>query len=439
MLEWRDGRAANGPLIVKSEGKAMSSRSFLSDSTFRCRHSNRPSRWLRGLLASALVGVMSGCQEDAESPTGPTEATSSPSVALAASALSFSQVDAGDTHTCGITTDNLAYCWGDNWAGQLGDGTTTGHLTPGPVQGGLRFRQISAGWGHTCALTTDNRAYCWGLNDWGQIGDGTGVQRLTPTPVATTSNFRQIDAGTEHTCAVGYSDRLPYCWGSNHYGELGEGTRNPHFTPLAAAGKLSMREVHTGYYHTCGVTTGNLAYCWGDNEYGQLGQSTPGSFSTKPIRVSGGLQFRNATTGWWHSCGVTTGDRVYCWGRGTEGQLGDRTESSRFAPRPVAGSVLFTRATGGGYFTCAESRANTAYCWGENGAGQGGNGSSARKLRPTPVSGGLAFAQVSAGYGHTCGKTPGSVLYCWGWNPYGQVGDGTTTNRFSPVPVAGTI
>jgi alpha-tubulin suppressor-like RCC1 family protein len=414
----------------------MTSRSFLPGSAIRCRNSCRHTRWLRALLVPALVGAVLGCREDAELPTGPAEPTSSPSIALAAAALSFYQVDGGNTHTCGITTDNRAYCWGDNWAGQLGDGTTAGHLTPRPVLGGLRFRQIRAGWGHTCAITTENTAYCWGANDWGQLGDGTGIQRRVPTPVAGNIQFLQIDTGTEHTCAVGYTDRLPYCWGSNHEGELGEGTRNPHFTPLAAAGRLRMREVHTGYWHTCGVTTSNVAYCWGRNREGAVGQSSAGANSLKPIRVSGGLQFRHMTTGWYHSCGVTTGDRVYCWGLGTAGQIGDGTTSSRFAPRAVASSVLFTRVTGGGFFTCAESRANRAYCWGENGAGQGGNNSSTRKLRPTAVAGGLAFAQVSAGYGHTCGKTTASKAYCWGWNPYGQVGDGTTTNRYSPVPVA---
>jgi alpha-tubulin suppressor-like RCC1 family protein len=419
----------------------MTSHSFFSGFPFRCRHSDQPIGRVRALFGSALVLAVFGCQQDSESPTGPTEATPSPSAAaaLATTALSFYQVDGGNTHSCGITTDNLAYCWGDNWAGQLGDGTTTGHLTPRPVLGGLHFRTISAGWAHTCAVTMDYRAYCWGLNDWGQLGDGTGLSHRVPTPVKTSLTFRQIDTGTEHTCAVGYTDHRPYCWGTNHEGQLGEGTTNPHFTPLAVAGKLRMREVRTGYSHTCGVTTGNVVYCWGWNQFGQLGQSTTGSYSVKPIRVSGGLEFRNLTAGWEHTCAVTTGDRVYCWGHNGSGQLGDGTTSTRFAPKPVLGSTLFTRVTAGAFHTCAESEANTAYCWGANNLGQGGNGSSVTKFRPTLVSGGLHFAQVSAGSNHTCGKTSASKAYCWGWNPYGEVGDGTTTNRFSPVPVAGTM
>ena len=413
----------------------MESRSFLPITAIRCRNFYRPTRWLTALLLPALGGALLGCHEDAQSPTELIETTPSQSVALAA-ALSFYQVDGGDTHSCGITTDNRAYCWGDNWAGQLGDGTTTGRLTPRPVLGGLRFRNISAGWATTCAVTTDFKAYCWGRNGAGMIGDGTSLERHTPTPVAGTTRFRQIDTGKGHTCAVGYDDRLPYCWGDNHDGQLGEGSRNPHMTPLAAAGKLRMREVHAGYYHTCGVTTGNVAFCWGWNQAGQVGQSTPGAYYDKPTRVSGGLQFRNMTTGWYHSCGVTTGDRVYCWGKGAEGQIGDGTMTTRFAPRAVAGSVLFDRVTGGGFFTCAESQANKAYCWGANNTGQFGDGSNTSRSRPTIAAGGLSVAQMSAGYGHTCAKTPASEGYCWGSNFVGQVGDGTTTDRHSPVRVA---
>jgi alpha-tubulin suppressor-like RCC1 family protein len=406
----------------------MAARSFLAVFSIRCRNSNRPARALTALLVPALIGLVSACDEDTQSPTESIE--SSPSVALASAALSFYQVAGGNTHTCGITTDNRAYCWGDNSEGQLGDGTETSHLTPVPVVGGLRFRQISAGWFMTCAISTDYRAYCWGYN----VG---GSQRLTPTRIATTTRFRQISTGPTHTCAVGYDDRLPYCWGSNEYGQLGEGSTNSHQTPIAAAGKLRMREVHTGYHHTCGVTTSDVAWCWGANYHGQLGQSTVLSHSDKPIRVSGGRTYRNMTAGWYHSCGVTTGSRVYCWGRGTEGQLGDGTMSSRSAPRAVAGSVLFDRVTGGEFHTCAESKANTAYCWGANNSGQGGNGTSTSiVVRPTAVAGGHTFAQLSAGSLHTCGKTTGSKAYCWGWNVYGQVGDGTTTNRHRPVRVA---
>ncbi len=409
----------------------MPVQSFLSTLAVRCRNSR--TQRLAAFLVPALVGAVLGCDEHPQSPFDTVEPIQF--MATAPVALSFHQVSAGDLHSCGLTSDNRAYCWGHNWAGQLGDGTRTDHLTPMPVVTEQRFRQISAGWATTCAITTDSRAYCWGKNG-GQIGDGTSQERWTPTPVATTTRFRQIATGQDHTCAVGYDDLLPYCWGDNHYGQLGEGSQNPHLTPLAAAGKLRMREVHTAAYHSCGVTTGNVPYCWGWNESGQIGQSTPGTYHTTPTRVRGGLLFRTMTTGWYHSCGVTTGSRVYCWGRGLEGQIGDGTTTTRFAPRAVASTMLFDRVTGGGFFTCAESQANKAYCWGANNIGQFGDGSTTSRYKPTLAAGGLSVAQLSAGHGHACAKTPASEGYCWGWNYYGQVGDGTTTTRHSPVRIA---
>jgi alpha-tubulin suppressor-like RCC1 family protein len=103
--------------------------------------------------------------------------------ATASTALSFRQVSAGSIHTCGVTTDNRAHCWGSNWPGQVGDGTMVRRLAPVAVVGGHQFRQVDAGGGHTCGVTTDDRAYCWGYNGNGRLGDGTTVTRLVPVPV----------------------------------------------------------------------------------------------------------------------------------------------------------------------------------------------------------------------------------------------------------------
>jgi alpha-tubulin suppressor-like RCC1 family protein len=83
-----------------------------------------------------------------------------------------------------VTTANVAYCWGRNDLGQLGDGTRTQRLTPIAVAGGRFFRQVSAGTGHTCGVTPADRAFCWGSNQFGQLGDGTRNIRLTPVAVA---------------------------------------------------------------------------------------------------------------------------------------------------------------------------------------------------------------------------------------------------------------
>lgn len=106
-----------------------------------------------------------------------------------AGGLSFAAVAAGAHSTCAITTDGSAYCWGANDAGQLGaaasgscDGTPCSR-TPLAVSGGLRFTEIAVGDLHACGLSVDGIAYCWGKNDRGQLGDGTLIDRVAPTRV----------------------------------------------------------------------------------------------------------------------------------------------------------------------------------------------------------------------------------------------------------------
>jgi len=406
--------------------------------SYGCPPPARHTRWLRVLLAPALVGAVLGCNEDVESPAGPAEPTSTPSLAVGAAALSFRQVSAGGQgHTCGVTTENVAYCWGVNLYGQVGDGTTTAtasRLRPVPVQGGLRFRHVSAGDTHTCGVTTDDRAYCWGHNGSGQLGDGTIINSSTPVAVAGSRRFRLISAGDSYTCGLGYLDRRAYCWGSNLYGQLGDGGTAERRTPVAVLGGRAFRSLAASGFHTCAVTTTFAAYCWGYNRYGQLGDGTEVSQRSRPSLVAGGRQFVQVDAGRYHTCAVTPGERAFCWGYGRNGAIGDGKTFLRFTPRAVAGGLSITRVTAGNGHTCGETTGNRAYCWGYNLGGQLGDNSTTNRSTPVAVAGGLTFSQVSAGL-HTCGVTTAAKAYCWGENSWGQLGDGTTTDRTRPVAV----
>ncbi|MEP6689010.1 MAG: hypothetical protein ABJC36_11735, partial [Gemmatimonadales bacterium] len=133
----------------------------------------------------------------------------------------------GRHHTCGVTTDHRAFCWGfagDGPPNALGDGSANGSMIPVQVAGGLLFKQVSAGFAATCGVTLSNLAYCWGSNGHGEIGDGTTSYRPTPMRVAGGHLFRQIEIGFEHTCAVSYPDNRLFCWGFNSEAQLGDGT-----------------------------------------------------------------------------------------------------------------------------------------------------------------------------------------------------------------------
>jgi alpha-tubulin suppressor-like RCC1 family protein len=388
------------------------------------------------LAAGAMLLAALGCRDDTGSPTEPV-ATTPQADASAATTLAFWQVSAGHDHTCGLTTDYRAYCWGVNLGGELGDGTTTGRRQPVAVATALRFRQISAGNSRTCGVTTNYRVYCWGNNIFGTLGDGTDQTRPTPVPVTGGHQFRSVRLGSYHTCAQSYPDNRAYCWGDNSWGQLGTGeVSNPRMTPVAVVGSLRFRDIAAGFHHTCGITTTNQAYCWGINERGQLGDGTRIRLRPYPAAIAGGRAYRQLDAGDQHTCALTTTDQAFCWGNGRSGQLGNGNAVVSFWPRKVSGGLLFHRVTAGGVHTCAETAANQAYCWGSNGAGALGDGTTTLRLTPVPIMGGLIFKQVSAGGYHTCGKTAAAVGYCWGYNYWGQLGDGTLTNRLRPKRIA---
>ena len=138
-------------------------------------------------------------------------------------APSLVAVSAGHKHACGTTADDRVYCWGRNTGGQLGDGTLTDRHAPMPVSGDTRFRQVSAeSGGHTCALTGEGAAYCWGQSRFGELGDSTIGVQSAPVAVSGDLVFVSIGVGGWHTCGVTPSG-LAYCWGYGVFGQLGTG------------------------------------------------------------------------------------------------------------------------------------------------------------------------------------------------------------------------
>ena len=225
----------------------------------------------------------------------------------------------------------------------------------------------------------------------------------------------------------------------------------PVATQAAAAGELAFRQVSSspgagGGVHSCGVTTDNRVYCWGINLWGELGiGNTAGPddcgnpCSIRPIAVQTTLRFLQVSTGDRYTCALTTGHRIYCWGRNVEGQLGDGTQDLRVTPVPVATTRKFKAVRAGSSHTCGITETDAAFCWGSNGFGVLGDGTTTPRLTPVAVAGGRRWRDIDAGSSHTCGTTLSNVGYCWGHNGIGKLGDGTTTTRLKPTPVAGNL
>ena len=363
---------------------------------------------------------------------------------------------AGWDHTCAVTTEGGVKCWGWNYHGQLGDGTTTNSAAPVDVTGlGSGVRALAAGRSHTCALTTEGGVKCWGRNSLGQLGNGVwgsspSSRSTTPVDVVRLrSGVVAIAAGFRHTCALTTRGGVK-CWGDNSQGQLGvEKTSHfstPNPTPLDVKGLTrGVAAVTAGGFHTCALTTEGRVKCWGNNSRGQLGDDTttdhtiPMDVCATGTKAPCGKAKNNILTGVaavaageFHTCALTTAGGVKCWGHNGYGQLGDGTIKQRTTPVDVVGlgSGVVALAAGG-HHTCALTTEGGLQCWGDNREGQlgDGTGGGAGDFSTTPVGVvglGSGVAAVAAGGHHTCALTTEGGLQCWGRNYLGQLGAETT-------------
>jgi len=347
-------------------------------------------------------------------------------------------VASGGAHSCAVV-GGAAYCWGLNLYGQLGDGTTTTRRVPVAVVGleGKTVTAVTTGQVHSCALA-DGAVYCWGYNGYGDLGNGTTIDSGLPVAVQGLDGLAVSDivGGGHHTCAI--ADGALWCWGSNVYGELGDGTTIDRLTavPVTALSALAVTAVAGGQDHTCAIASG-LAFCWGSNRLGQLGDGTATDrHSPVPVDTPSGVPVTGIGAGAQHTCLIVTGD-VLCTGNNSAGQLGDGTGANiKVVPAAVPGMPpgAVTAIASGLYYTCADSP-GASYCWGDNRQGQFGDPGLAMRYQYSPV---LAPSAGLRGPGidHACAITDG-VLSCWGRNTEGQAGDGSDqANLLEPTPVA---
>ena len=361
----------------------------------------------------------------------------SSSVPVVVQPLLLVGVATGGIHTCAAANNGHAYCWGDNTAGQVGDGT--GSLIeplPHAAIAAARFDVAAAGTLHSCALTPTGAAYCWGRNTEGELGRGSAPGDNTiPAPVLTSLTFSAIAAGGAHSCAL--SSAIAYCWGLNSAGQLGDNSTMMQLTPTRALAEVSLTTIVAGVNHTCALSSAGPVYCWGQNTLGQVGDSTQ-TERHAPTAVVGGLTFSSLSAGGNHTCALTASGTAYCWGSNTRRELGaGLPDTAVSAPAAVTGALSFTLITAGGAHTCGLTADGLAYCWGDNDSGQLGDSSSTERAVPTAVYGATRFATLEAGGNHTCGSTAARVVYCWGDGLRGQLGRGVQQSSLVPVKVLG--
>jgi uncharacterized protein YjdB len=256
----------------------------------------------------------------------------------------------------------------------------------------------------------------------------TGIDRGTVTVTATSETksgtatrvvvikYRSLSAGTEHACDIA-SGGIVWCWGRNgtqlRIGSPNGGDQTFSSVPVRLNTDVRFKQLSTFGSTTCGVSREGRAYCWGYNGWGNLGNGTSSTPSATPVAVSGGLTFKSVSLGAQHTCGVTTDDRVYCWGFNQSSEFGNNNSASSNVPVAAAGGMSFASVSGGNDVTCGVTTAGAGWCWGHNGAGQLGDGNrptngNTYTRTPSAIVGGLTFRSVSASQGYACGLTTGA-------------------------------
>ena len=262
------------------------------------------------------------------------------------------QVSSGRNHTCAILTDQSLWCWGDNNWGQLGRGfiSNTPFWYPAKVTSGnpsnAKWIAVSAGAEHTCGILLNGTAYCWGWDTYWKLGwGGLGTTLAVPSYVAVLPQNRTvaaISAGSHNTCAI-LDDGTVRCWGLNNFGQSGDGTTttrandtDPATLTLLPQGSTAIA-IDVGENHVCAILNDNRTFCWGLNTDGQLGIGSTIAYREYPTQVNTpqGVTFSTISTGFDHTCAISSDASAYCWGDNTHGELGDGTWVDSFSPSEI--------------------------------------------------------------------------------------------------------
>lgn len=294
------------------------------------------------------------------------------------------------------------------------------------------------------------------------VGLALGAMLWPSANPASAASVSSLDVGVAHACVI--TSQSVQCWGYNSSAQLGSGSISPSSTPapqLVAPIAGSVTAVAAGYFHTCARTVAGGVKCWGSNSFGRLGDGLVcGTTCLAPVDVFGLTSGVSAiAAGSNHTCALTTGGAVKCWGDNSYGQLGDNGVCGTSCPIPTNVSGLssgVTAISAGNEHTCARISGGSVRCWGHNDRGQLGDGQVCGTTCKTPVNvTGLQVdvTAISAGRDHTCalvidepviggGLTPSGLIFqqtivkCWGFNFFGQLGDGNSgINRTVPVNV----
>ena len=332
------------------------------------------------------------------------------------------------------------WLWGYNGSGVIGNNIPGNINSPAQtISGGANWRSVDAAWVHTAAIKTDGTLWLWGCGGQGRLGNNDATTNRS-SPVQTISggtNWRTVSVGGSHTAAI-KTDGTLWLWAYGNSGRLGANTTISHSSPIQTiSGGTNWRNVSTGAYHTTSIKTDGTLWSWGRGLEGQLGNNSIPSQSSPVQTVSGGTNWRTVSAGPAITAATKTDGTLWLWGCGARGRLGNESLINRSSPvQTISGGTNWRTASAGFAVTAATKTDGTLWIWGHSVAGNLGTNALIDQSSPVQtISGGTNWRSVSAGRNFSVAaatKTDGT-LWAWGNGSVGSNGNGLTNNQSSPV------
>jgi alpha-tubulin suppressor-like RCC1 family protein len=417
--QFGDTRYARQPLPV-----SVSTLAGLSGFTFGESHT----------VARGLNGALKAWGENSYGQLGVGDTNDRSVPTLVTAPPQFTQVSAGADHTMAIAGDGSVWAWGSNGNGELGDGTANVSNLPIDVQGPGNTVAVAAGDFHVLALSGNGDVWAWGPNGNGQLGDGSRRDSALPQRIAALPAISGIAAGNSFSLALEQNGNV-WSWGSNGYGQLGIGLiGGAQLTPMVLTTISAVSQLSAQNTHVLAVRQDGSVWAWGSNRFGELGDGTTTDRST-PTKVAGQFnQVISVAAGGFHSLALDRSGNVWAWGANYFGQLGDGTSTDRYAPVRVLGLSDVAAIAAGNNFSYAITRDGRLRAWGRNVEGQLGTGSTDWYTSyARPIEGLAGFQGIAGGIGFAIALRSDGTVWTWGRNFEGQLGDATFAQHTTPL------
>ena len=331
-------------------------------------------------------------------------------------------VSAGGSHTLALKPDGTVAAWGANPYGQIGNGGPPVNVSqPQGVRSLTGVAFVAAGQNHSLALKGSGAVWAWGDNSAGQLGDGTTTTRRLPFKVPGLSNITAIAAGS-HSLAVGAGGAV-WAWGANGSGQLGDGSTSNRTAPVQVQGLSGVKSVAAGGDFSVALKTDGTVWAWGANGSGQLGNGTT-TPRNAPVQVQGLTNVVAVAAGRAHALALRGDGTVWSWGANNGGQLGDASFTGRTTPVQVSGLAGATAIDCGEDRSAALRGDGTVWGWGSNLYGAVGDGTSINRFVPVKTLVLRGALGISVGSNHAVALTTGGLVWAWGYDYSGQLGDG---------------